>query len=331
MSAPQLVAESPDPIAKSIDGSTPAGPSPAKRHKSNASSRTSPTPAPSRPGSAVFVELSRLTPEQKSSYKTITGLVEPPTISYRDEESDDDLDWGDGAKDDGDWDMRGSTSFLSPDANDPTIVTPTSGRTGDKDHRSELSTRTMGIANLLAAFQKVETILEDIFEESDTFSANPTQDEVSSSRYFEGLSLDGVSPIISVDTVEKLVRYIMRLRLNKKRSRSRSGDGIPWNDENLSRLFRILEKSMRDAESAEPFPDNGRKSSVLQGKKKGKKTNGEASSADGTPDLDVTGEDVDRGERALDSLKNAAAAAQCCLALWDSDGMPKKVRRPIGG
>lgn len=118
-----------------------------------------------------------------------------------------------------------------------------------------------------------------------------------------------------------------RLQDNKKRQRSKANaEAIPWDVDSLLRLFKILDKMMRDAESIEPFPDSGRKAVVNPSprrKKGGKKAASEP--AEATPELDMTEEDQDKGDNALDFMKTAAAGAYCYLAILDCDTMPKQV------
>jgi cohesin loading factor subunit SCC2 len=317
---PNMERLSPDPIAMDVNG-----PSPAKKRKSNSSSRQSPPATPQKQKSSSFViELKTLTPEERKKYKSLPTLSDfdrsttsmRSTPATRDDESDDDLDWNDSTRVDGngDWDM--SAKFLGVDQSDAVFVTPTSGRTGDKDDRT--------------SFQKLQSLMEDIFEESDTFSADLSIDEVSSSKYFAGLSVDGTQPNLSSYTIDKLIRYFTRLEDNKKRQRSKANaEAIPWDVNGLLRLFRMLDKTMRDAEEVDPFPSSGRKAVVAGNpspkKKKGGKKAKDGQDLEASPSLDMTEEELEKGSLTLRIMKTAAASAVCCLTILDSKTMPKQV------
>lgn len=174
-------------------------------------------------------------------------------------------------------------------------------------------------------FQKVQNLLEDIFEESDGFSANPSLEEVRHSRFFSGLSITGEHPLLSGECVDKLVQSFSRLH-KSKRSRQARAEELPWDVDTLKRLLRILERSMTDGKDLEPFPDNGGRtiidntSPTKGGRgKKGKKA------TEPTPELEVTGEERSSGERILSTMSNAAAAALCCMVVLRSHGLPKQL------
>jgi cohesin loading factor subunit SCC2 len=180
-----------------------------------------------------------------------------------------------------------------------------------------------------ALVQKVHSLLEDIFEESDGFPANPPLEVVNHSRYFRGLSASGEHPLLSPETVDKLVKNFSRLH-RSKRSRQSKVEELQLDTELLGRLLRILERSMRDAQDLNPFPDNGRRtiiestSPVKGGKgKKGKKA--ASNGPEPSPELEVSEEEKGTGERVLSAMSNAAAAALCCLVILRIPGIPKEL------
>lgn len=178
-------------------------------------------------------------------------------------------------------------------------------------------------------FQKVENLLEDIFEESDGFNATPSVEEVNHSRYFHGISASGEHPLLSPECVDKLVQNFVRLH-KSRRSRQSKPEELRCDVDLLKRLLRILERSMQDGQDLDPFPDNGRRtvientSPVKGGKvRKGKKA---ASNApEPSPELEVSDEEKNTGARILSTMSNAAAAALCCLVVLRTPGLPKQL------
>lgn len=182
-----------------------------------------------------------------------------------------------------------------------------------------------------AALQKLHNLLEDIFEESDSLPANPSTDDMVSARYFNGVSNDGVQALLSVATMEKVIRYVTRLQASMKRQRARAGpyDGS-WDVDSLTRLFRMLEKILVDAETLNPFPNNGSKTTVNANpsprkKKSSKKDAGEDRDAEPTPEQAMTEDELDSAEQRLATMMTAASAALCVLAVLDCDTLPKHV------
>lgn len=188
-------------------------------------------------------------------------------------------------------------------------------------------------AHIPGSYQKLQNLLEDIFEEQDSFAAEPSLEDVSNSRFFSGVSSDGAHALLSVDTLNKVARYVSRLQHKKKRQRSKSdGGGIPWDADSILRILKMMEKIMREAEYATPFPDSGRhatgtSASPQKKKKGGKKAADEALAAgdEGTPEVDEA--DMLELEHILATMSTAASAALCCLVTMATDGLPKQVSR----
>lgn len=187
----------------------------------------------------------------------------------------------------------------------------------------------MGVSGLtcVAALQKLHNLLDDIFEESDSLPANPSADDMAQARYFSGVSNDGAQPILSMYAMDKVVRCVSRVQASMKRSGKKAGayDGS-WDADGLTRLIRMLDKVMSEAEDLIPYPDNGRKTTVSSShspKKKGKKEAKE--DRDGsTPE--IADDELERCERQLTTIMTAASAALCCLVILDCDTLPKQVR-----
>ncbi|BEI91569.1 uncharacterized protein CcaverHIS019_0403890 [Cutaneotrichosporon cavernicola] len=293
---------SPDPL-----GFRSEGPSPSKKP------RTTANPSPSQQPS-FEINPPKLTDAQKAMYKSMTpsSIAPHSTPAVKDDDSEeDDIDWGQSKADiNGDWQMGQENSG----GYDHSTLRPVA-RTGDKDQRS--------------LFQKVQNLLEDIFEESDGFSATPSLEEVNHSRYFHGLSSNGEHPLLSQECVDKLVRNFMRLH-KPKRSRQSKAEELPYDVDLLMRLLRVLERSMQDGQDLDPFPDNGRRtvientSPVKGGKgRKGRKTT--SNGPEPSPELEVSEDEKNSGERILSTISNAAAAALCCLVVLRTPGLPKQL------
>jgi cohesin loading factor subunit SCC2 len=179
-----------------------------------------------------------------------------------------------------------------------------------------------------AAIQKLQSLFEDIFEEADSFTANPTAEEVDSSSFFEGLAADGVHPVLATKTIEKIILYTARVQDTRKRQRKTEAGAIPWDVDSLLRLFCMLERNMRDAEGVNPFPDNGRKAVVNPSPKKGGKKGGKKGAGGpsmDTPELEMTAEEQDTGDSALEVMKVASTAAFCILAILSYRTTPKQL------
>lgn len=119
-----------------------------------------------------------------------------------------------------------------------------------------------------------------------------------------------------------------RVHKNQKRQRLESNrQAVAWDVDNLSRLFRMLERVMNETDELEIFPNNGRKT-VINGSptKKGKKSKKvDDETKDDTPDIQLTDGEVLQAEERLTTMSTAAAAALCVLVVLDSDGLPKQL------
>ncbi|KAL1405358.1 Sister chromatid cohesion protein 2 [Vanrija albida] len=303
--------ESPDPLSLT-------GPSPSKKHKSSTDLRASPSPSKSRPSSVVVLIPTKRADlvDNDPSLRTLsdrarsTGSLHSTPALDNHESDEDDINWGDSRKVDTDGDYHMSHGAVDNQAQ----YLPTGGRTGERDQRS--------------SYQKLQNLLEDIFEEQDSFAAEPSPEDVSNSRFFSGVSSDGAHALLSVDALNKVARYVSRLQHSKKRQRTKSDSGgIPWDAESILRILKMMEKIMREAEYANPFPDSGRHatgtSASPQKKKKGAKKAADEGGQEGTPEVDEA--DMLELENILAGMSTAASAALCCLVIMATDGLPKQL------
>jgi cohesin loading factor subunit SCC2 len=180
--------------------------------------------------------------------------------------------------------------------------------------------------------QKLQTLLDDIFEESDNFPAEVTPDDLTSSKFFDRISKDGQQPLLSARAIAKVIRYVSRVQ-NSKRKQKTAEEGLSWDEEALKRLFRLLEREMREVEMVVPFPEDQRAVANGDKAKKGKKGKGKKGSQ--SPERESAENGDDGGELAEDELAahdevlegigTAGLAAECCLVIFDGEGISKTV------
>jgi cohesin loading factor subunit SCC2 len=329
--------ESPDPLAMS-------GPSPSKKAKHNVT-----IVSPPRTHSSLKIKLNtssikaqfhslpsdsrpatkRLTPEvvitvKKSSASPRKHKVEE---EEEEEESGDELDWGDegGMDQDGDYKMS-DPAFTSPS---PTrrIEPKGSGRTGERDQRCESIALRHGQKLIIAQLQRLQSLLEDIFEESDSFPAELSTEDLSSSKFFSTMSETGSHPLLSSRAISKIIEYMSRLK-GKRRT-----DSPEWDLDAFTRILRLLERSMREVDEITVF-DEPKSVEVKKAVKVGKgKKNSKSPELgnDDTPvkaEVELSDDQVHGLEADLQKIANAGIAAAAVLTLLDLEGLPKQVCCP---
>jgi cohesin loading factor subunit SCC2 len=180
--------------------------------------------------------------------------------------------------------------------------------------------------------QKLQTLLDDIFEESDNFPAEVTPDDLTSSKFFDRISKDGQQPLLSARAIAKVIRYVSRVQ-NSKRKPNNAEEGLSWDEEALKRLFRLLEREMREVELAVPFPEDKRAVPNGDTAKKGKKGKGKKGSRSPERESAENGEDggglaedeLAAHDEVLEVIGTAGLAAECCLVIFDGEGISKTV------
>jgi cohesin loading factor subunit SCC2 len=178
--------------------------------------------------------------------------------------------------------------------------------------------------------------MEDIFEESDTFPAEPSEQDVVSAKYFDCLHPSTTFPLLSSKAVGKISTSVNRVQKAIKKSRSQEMD---WEAAGLPKLLRLLERSMTGLDALTPF-ENDKKATVAKKKvktKKDKEKKGSKSPEVEAADLreeegtataaELTTEEIQQKEAVIEAYARAGLAAECCLTLLDTDGMPKHVSR----
>ena len=195
---------------------------------------------------------------------------------------------------------------------------------------------------LIDNFQKLQSLFEDIIEESDSFPANPAPDNLASAKYFSSVCKQGDQPLLAQSAIEKITQYVTRVQSSKRGSDS---DSTEWDVEVIGRILKLVEGSMSSAEAIELFPEDRKgASSVKAEKKSGQKgrkgmkggriskspTITQQSKEEGAPEVTDTLNEVaiEAFEERLAVLRTGGLAAECCLVLLDSEGLSKQVRGP---
>jgi cohesin loading factor subunit SCC2 len=188
----------------------------------------------------------------------------------------------------------------------------------------------------IAALQKLQHVLEDIFEESDMFPAEVTTEDLASSKYFDGLSGEGSQPLLSAKVIDKVLRYVTGVQGSKRKQKA-AEEGATWNEEAIKKLFYLLERVIMEVEMTVVFPDDKKASSVGEkGKKGGRKAKGQKDTKSqsheevgaqelGDKDGQIGENEMQAHEMALARMYKAALAAECCLTALSSEGLSKPV------
>ena len=184
------------------------------------------------------------------------------------------------------------------------------------------------------------------------------------SDWFSPLSVPGSPPLLHPNLVRKLITHITKVARPSRRHRLNSRDAtghaqaMPMyrgrmadiDTATLSRILKMLERSVRAGDDLDPFPPpagggmssqkpmkskktvNGKKAPIDRGRSKSQSPGG---AADGDAmDVDdaqaepqaVTEQDVENLTRTLELARDSVLAADGCIALLASDRLPKQVR-----
>ncbi|KZS93606.1 hypothetical protein SISNIDRAFT_485224 [Sistotremastrum niveocremeum HHB9708] len=222
-----------------------------------------------------------------------------------------------------------SRSGRAPDSNlggygsveTPQLGFSSKSSTGRRDDRSHL--------------EKLSTLLEDIFEAEDSIGPSSGSHE---SDFFSKLTDDWTKARLSVVTMAKLEKLVSKIARSRKKMRSGPtplpvGSGGTGDLEFgiLSRVMKILERSVKAGEGLDPSGQAAANAQGKQGSKPG--NNARSSPVEGAPSEDVvpaaqevSAEEIDRMSVDLEVLKEALLASECCIALLTSDNLQKQVR-----
>lgn len=236
-------------------------------------------------------------------------------------------------------------------------------RTGDRDERGIFTISFFRCSadrplTVLGPLEKLTSLIDDIFEAEDSL---PPEVEASDLNhdFFSPLSPEYSRPLLASTIIRKLIKYIGHVARPTKRLRQATG-GVSCTPrakgrmadldvQQLSRLLKILDRSVKAGEDLDPFPHipasnlpSPTKSSPKKptSKKNSKAKKGERRSRSATPkqensvededhsrSISVPGHaDFDKPSSQLDAARDSLLAADCCIALLGSDRLPKQVR-----
>ena len=207
-----------------------------------------------------------------------------------------------------------------------------------------------------APLEKLITLLEDIFEAEDSLPVDVDQ-ECLPADFFSPLTAEPSRPQLHPNLVRKLSKLICQVARPTKRLRSskvttltpRASGPCSIADVEptiLSRILKILERSVRTGEDLDPFksdkPSDMRASASPSKKSKVSKkpiadqqwqsqtlVGGDEPKADASTDPteppSVTDTDLDILAHSLELARDSILAADCCIALLGADRLPKQV------
>ncbi len=203
------------------------------------------------------------------------------------------------------------------------------------------------------------TLLEDIFEAEDGLPPDIEPDDLPQ-EWFSPLTLPGSPPQLHPTLIRKLIVHITKVARPSKRHRINSRDAngatqIPRykgrmaeiDTPTLSRILKMLERSVRAGEDLDPFRGLAIPQKAAKAKKaaNGKKAQADSSRSksqspgeaveDEPMQLDepsgetqpITEQDIEGLTRTLELARDSILAADCCIALLASDRLPKQVRQ----
>jgi cohesin loading factor subunit SCC2 len=207
----------------------------------------------------------------------------------------------------------------------------------------------------IAPLEKLITLLEDIFEAEDSLPVDANQ-ECLSVDFFSPLTAEPSRPQLHPNLVRKLSKLICQVARPMKRLRSSTTTTLTPRASGpcsiadvettiLSRILKILERSVRAGEDLDPFkadkpPDTRASASPSKKSKVSKKptadqrlqsqtlVGGDEPQADASTisaEPPVTSADLDILAHSLELARDSILAADCCIALLGADRLPKQV------
>lgn len=169
------------------------------------------------------------------------------------------------------------------------------------------------------------------------------------------MTIDGSSPLLNPNVIRKLAKYIGQVTRPTKRIRLSVREGVTGSGGTprgkgmmaevdtaiLSRVLKILDRSVRTGEDLDPFHYAAdRNASPRKPKKVAKRTKAKDGEGDEDhepekgglpadepppPSQEVTEADLDHLTKILEIAKDSVLAADCCIALLGSDRLTKQV------
>ncbi|KAH8077046.1 hypothetical protein BXZ70DRAFT_709469 [Cristinia sonorae] len=223
-----------------------------------------------------------------------------------------------------------------------------------ESHGDGLYSSGRGPGDERAPLDKLVSLLEDIFEAEDSLAPDVPVTELPP-QFFSPLTTDSSRPLLSSNIMKKLTSYVGKVTRPAKRLRlsSRDKNGVPSTPRStgrvshlevamLSRILRILDRSVKAGEDIDPFksialtvesngpttsPSKNRKSAGSKQSKVARTTDedGDIAMADSPEPTDAQTFDPVQLTNALDAARDSTLAADCCIALLGSDRLPKQL------
>lgn len=183
--------------------------------------------------------------------------------------------------------------------------------------------------------EKFTELAEEIFEAEDTL---PTDVDLSDlPEMFSRATIDCSRPLLHPNVIRKLTKRVSQVARPNKRNRSISGTlstprgkgrMIEVDTELLSRMLRILNRTVKAGEDIDPFAQrNARPASPKKKKVSKSQEDSEDVPAEAEVEapIEVPEEDVEKTNKLLEGQKDAVLASECCIALLCSDRLTKQV------
>ena len=206
----------------------------------------------------------------------------------------------------------------------------------------------------LGTLDKLLSYIDDIFEAEDSIPADgPAGDSYDSGGFFSKTTSDWSRPNLSVEAMARLTKNVDQVAQPTQRARRDAlfhspsvvrSEGLGGVDvQLLSRVIKILERSVVAGEDVEPFSGRmvklnsissteGSGKSPSKGKKtkraktpEGRKTRSKSRTPVGPGDPIEGDVDMDKVQRALQSAHESVMAADACFAILSVDQLPKQV------
>lgn len=206
-----------------------------------------------------------------------------------------------------------------------------------------------------APFEKLESLIDEIFESEDDLPQYPDPSDLRHDLFSLSLTTNYARPCLNPAIVSKITAIVGKISRPAKRRppTSRGQNGVPNNARKddgrmsdlevpkISRLLKILERSMQTGEDVDPFKlpsesQSSTKRSVTKRSGKGSKkvkVSEPDPSEDDNPVADPEPDDSQESSanlkgllKCLDIAKESVLAAECCISILSSDRLPKQVR-----
>ena len=186
--------------------------------------------------------------------------------------------------------------------------------------------------------QKLQTLFEDVFEEADNLPVHLGEEGLSSSKFFSAIAKNGSEHLLSLATIERMIRYILRVQSSRKRHTQLSGEDTAWDVDALKRILRLLARRVEEVNDSVIFPAD--KAGTADRKSKGASRKTKKSATTEQPPVTASGategeseepsenDHMNDNERAdleiqLDTWATAGLAARCVLLILDCEGLAK--------